>query len=81
MPLPVIDAVDSVLRKYRSRGGSAESVAMEIVNDAGLAPDGKVCVVVIVGDDAMGADEEVTCRNAMRAVELIAARVRNELGK
>ena len=81
MPRPTIDAADSVIRSYAAEGSPAEAVAAQMVSDAGFAPDGKVRVVVMVGDDAEGADEEVSCRNSTLAIELIAARVHELVGR
>ena len=75
MPLPTIDATDSVLRAFVAEGGSVESVAAEIVSGSGIDLASTARLAVIVGNDEGGEDEEIMCRGAQRAVEVVVARL------
>ena len=80
MPLPTIDATDSALRAFSAEGGSAEDVAAEMVSGSGIDPASTARVVVIVGNDEGGEDEEITCQGAQRAVKVVVARVHELVG-
>ena len=76
---PIVDAVCSVIRKYMMGERdvqSIESVAASLVNDSGIAPVFIDKVVVIIGDDAAGEDEEVVCRGAKDAVRIVVNELR-----
>ena len=62
---PVVDAVESILRKYmrehRAKVKNHATIAKKLLKDSGLTRSYKGRVVVILGADSEGADEEVVC--------------------
>ena len=78
--LPTVDAVESVLQKYKMRATCEDEVAIatQLVHDSGLGTDYKGRVVVITGDDAVGGDEEVVCKGAKHAIQAIAKEMNSQ---
>ena len=75
--LPTIDAVASVLKKYKMRATCENemAIASELVHDSGLSTDYKGRVVVTMGDDSVGGDEEIVCKGARTAIHVIAKEI------
>ena len=72
---PVVDAVDSVLCKYmrerRSKVTDHANIAKKLLKDSGLTRSYKGRVVVILGADSEGADEEVVCEGSDSAFHVV----------
>ena len=77
--LPQVDAVASVLRKNVERADNHDDVqiAKSVVRASGLSTQHKGRIVVFVGDDSVGEDEEVVCKGARAAIRLIVGELRD----
>ena len=75
--LPTVDAVASVLKKYKMRATCENEmeIASELVHDSGLSTDYKGRIVVTMGDDSVGGDEEIVCKGARNAISAIAREI------
>ena len=78
--LPAVDAVASVLKKYKMRATCEDNMAIAsaLVHDSGLSTDYKGRVVVTMGDDSVGGDEEVVFRGARAAIQAVAKEIRSQ---
>ena len=76
---PALDAVDSVVRKYmrerRSKVKNHATIAKKMLQDSGLTRSYKGRVVVILGADSEGADEEVVCEGYSSVLRVVASAV------
>jgi hypothetical protein len=76
--LPTVDAVKSVLKKYKTVCGDEVETAGQLVHDSGISADYKGHVVVLRGDDSVGCDEEVTCKGVQNAIRIIADEIKSQ---